>query len=448
MDDLTSHVGGAPVAPPIDIRAPLGARHLGSRDALLHDLHALRQRQVEEGEAFLIVINIADTKAYDDIIRIFGYKFADNILGLRVENLESLTQAISLHQVGFWSIGLIYQPAKLENPENFFNMLVEHLREPIICRGIPIPIRAGIGICDLRKGIGSTEDLLQSTFIAGQTSSMLGTGWTLCNYDLESDHRRAFSLIADLGYALSTSNEFELCFQPRMDLRSGRCVGTEALLRWRHPHLGAVAPNEFIPLAEMTGLMRALTDWVLNHAARQTMEWHRKGMYLSVSVNISVRNLEEPDFVERLTDIIGAYGLTPEFLELELSESRMFLNLETAKSQLTTLRNMGVKIAVDDFGTGPNSFEYLQTIPVSIMKIDHSLIGSMKDSLRNQTVVKSMINMAHDLSMQVVGEGVESRETLSLLAGWGCDCVQGYLLSRPLYAAEFETWYLTTFPII
>jgi EAL domain-containing protein (putative c-di-GMP-specific phosphodiesterase class I) len=433
------------------LNPPDGARTgasplLPNRELLLREIQAMRQRPLAEDEAFLIVVNIADTKAYDDIIRIFGYKFADNILGIRLETLDFLAAQATLYQVGFWSVGLIFVPRKSETLDGFLNTLVENLANPIICRGIPIPMKAGVGVCDLKKGLGSTEDLLQSTYIAGQAACMTSSGWSVCNYELADDHRRAFSLIADIGYSLTQANEFELCYQPRMDLRSSRCIGAEALLRWQHPYLGPVTPNEFIPLVEMTGLMRELTDWVLSRAIYQIGRWQAEGVDIKISANISVRNLEEPDFVRRLQAMLDYAGLTSRHLELELSESRMFVDPYTARNTLDALRQMGIGISVDDFGTGPNSFAYLQNTPANIMKIDQSLIFAMKDNLRNQIVVKSMIGMAHDLSMEVVAEGVETHETLAMLAKWGCNCAQGYFLSRPMYADEFSAWYLRNFP--
>jgi EAL domain-containing protein (putative c-di-GMP-specific phosphodiesterase class I) len=442
MDDLVLRTATEAAAVTDVAATETPAGRLQNREALLASLQGARQKAANEGEAFLVVINIADTKAYDEIIRIFGYSFADNMLDIRLAALEVQTGHLALHRVGFWSIGFLYVPARRERPGHFFATLAEQLREPMICRGIPIPIRAGIGVCDLFKGAGSTEDLLQATFMAGQASSLSGQSFTLCNPDITQDHRRAFMLIADLGDSLAAQTAFELNFQPRLDLRTGKCTSAEALLRWRHPQLGPVAPGEFIPIAEMTGLMRALTDWVVARAAAQTVDWHRKGMALNVSVNISVRNLDEPDFVERLSALIGKYGLPPKCLELELSEQRGFMNPALAKAQLAALRALGVRIAIDDFGTGPNSLDDLETSPADIMKINQSLTRAMKDRPRSRAIVKSLIAMAHELGMQVAAEGVEDRDSAGQLAAWKCDFAQGFLFSRPLPAAAFEAWYL------
>lgn len=442
MDDVVSRTASSAAPPTAPDPLESHTARLQGREALLRVLQAARQKVTTEGEAYLVVINIADTKAYDEIIRIFGYSFADNIMDIRLAALEIQIGHLTLHRVGFWSIGFIYAPARREQPSHFFTALAELLRAPMICRGIPIPIRAGIGICDLFKGVGSTEDLLQSTFMAGQASSLSGHGWTLSNPDIAQDHRRAFMLIADLGDSLANQTAFELNFQPRLDLRSGKCTAVEALLRWRHPQLGPVAPGEFIPIAEMTGLMRVLTDWVIARAVAHTIDWHRKGMALNVSVNISVRNLDEPDFVERLSALIGKFGLPPKYLELELSEARAFMNPDLAKAQLAALRALGIRIAIDDFGTGPSSLDYLETCPADIMKISQSLTRAMKDRPRSKAIVKSLTAMAHELGMQVVAEGVEDKHTAAQLTSWNCDFGQGFLFSRPLAPTAFEAWYL------
>jgi EAL domain-containing protein (putative c-di-GMP-specific phosphodiesterase class I) len=436
-----------PLMPAVPYRSFLGTKEppqsgpaLASRDALLREMHAIRQNPMTHGDVFLVVINIADTKAYDEIIRIFGYKFADAILSIRLENLASLTKEMKLHQVGFWSIGIIFKPAEHEVPEAFFDALVDHFAAPIICRGIPIPIKAGIGVCRLSRGLGSTEDLLQATYIAGQTSGRMAKSWATCNYSIGENHQRAFSLIADISYALAETQEFELCFQPRRSLKTGNCVAAEALLRWRHPTFGAVTPHEFIPLAEITGLIRELTEWVLTRAVAQAANWHRNGFHFKVAVNISVRNLEEVDFVNRVREILARFGFASSYLELEISESQNLFDPELARIQLTKLRELGISVSVDDFGTGTNSFTYLQTMPVRAIKIDDSLVQTIKNDPKNQAVVKSMIGLAHSLGVECVAEGVENQEALLLLTNWGCDYAQGYFLGRPMYAGEFDAW--------
>jgi EAL domain-containing protein (putative c-di-GMP-specific phosphodiesterase class I) len=430
----------------VSFSAPVATHQLMDRDLLIKQLRVVRQEKLKPREVFLIVINIADTKKYDEIIRIFGYKFADDLLKVRLADLEFLGSRQSVYHVGFWSIGMIFHASKKEQYDEALEKLIMHLSRPIICRGIPVPIQAGVGVCDLARGLGSVEDLLQSTFLAGQIGSKIPRGWAECNYELEDDHRRAFSIISEVGHSLTTLNEFELLYQARIDLKTSRCNAAEALLRWHHPVLGLVTPDEFIPLVEMTGLIRELTGWVLSRAVEQAAQWRKAGLKITVCVNISEKNLEEEDFTERLESLLHVHGVKPEQLELEFSESQPFNDNMAARATLTRLRELGINIAIDDFGTGRNSLEYLESVPANVLKMDRSLIASMTKNLRHQVIVKSIISMAHDLGMTLVAEGLESPAILSQLVAWNCDYAQGYLFGRPQKPEDFLSWYTKSHP--
>ena len=417
-----------------------GPETLRDRMDLLREINLVRQGRLVERRLFLIVINIADTKKYDEIIRVFGYKFADDLLGIRLADLEFITRRQPAFRVGFWSVGLVFQADDERDYEAALSRLLSMLAKPLICRGIPVTIRGGVGVCDLARGLGSAEDLLQATFLAGQAGAELPSGWLECNYDLSDDHRRAFALIAEAEASLATNSEFELSYQARVDLRSWRCMGAEALLRWHHPTLGLVMPDEFVPLIEMTGLVRELTAWVLTRAVAQTASWHAEGFNLKTCVNISAKNLAEPDFVGRLVALLEHYRLPPAFLELEFSERHRFENIEDAEQHLRALRELGVGLSLDDFGTGPNGFTSLETIPANVVKIDRRLINSVANSARQQALVKSLIRLAHEMGMQVVAEGLELPATQKMLLEWGCDAVQGFLINRPMPAEPFMAW--------
>ena len=407
---------------------------LRERSLLLREIVAAQQEKAAERRTFLVVINIADTKNYDDIIRVFGYKFADDLLNIRLADLDFIRQDQPAFRVGFWSIGLIYRTTGEDDLRYSWAKLNAVLAKPLICRGIPISIKAGIGICDLMKSPIAAEDLLQATYLAGQAGAASPTGWTECNYDLAEDHRRAFTLISDAGHALTTADEFQLSYQARVTLRSGQADAVEALLRWYHPVLGRVTPDEFIPLIEATGLVRDLTSWVLAYAIAQAAKWHSDNQKLKICVKISTKSLEEDDFVSRLRELLETYKFPPAYLELEFSERRSFSNLPVARGRLLELREMGVNISIDDFGTGTNSFWSLENIPANILKIDRNMIKSLPDNVRHQALVKSMIRMAHELDMEVVAEGVETAAVRDMLHGWNCDFAEGFMLYRPIPA--------------
>lgn len=416
------------------------ATSLRDRAQLLREINLSRQREPAERQVFLVVINIADTKRYDEIIRVFGYKFADDLMNIRLLDLDFISARQPTFRVGFWSIGLIFHASSRQDYEASLDQLIKVLAQPLICRGIPVYIQAGVGICDLARGLGSAEDLLQATFLAGQAGAQKNTGWAECKYDLAEDHRRAFSLIAHAGHSLATPYEFELNYQARVELSSWRCYAAEALLRWRHPTLGMVMPDEFIPLIEMTGLMRELTAWVLSRALAQLTKWHNEGLRLQVCVNVSSKNLDEPDFVTRLAELLEQNRLEARFVELEFSDEHSFTDIGLAHQHLAELRALGVSVAIDDFGAGRNGFGSIENLAADVIKIDRRLIRAMLDNPRQQAVVQTIIEMAHRLGMKVVAEGLENPATLKLLHGWGCEAAQGFLINRPMPAETFAEW--------
>jgi EAL domain-containing protein (putative c-di-GMP-specific phosphodiesterase class I)/GGDEF domain-containing protein len=261
-------------------------------------------------------------------------------------------------------------------------------------------------------------------------------------YSESSDTRyqRRFNLIADFREALQVENQLQLVYQPRVDAASGHCNGAETLLRWHHPQLGNVPPGEFVPLVENTSMARALTDWVMRQAIRQAALWYRQGVRLRVSINIAAANLEEEDFISRLMGYLRSEKLPLSAIELELTESGLISNGRQAREKLETLMAKGIRVAIDDFGTGYSSLAYLHAIPAHVVKIDRCFITGLSHRRNSQTLVRSMISMAHDLGYSVVGEGVETEEQRQVLQSLGCDEIQGYLYAKPLGAEDFSQW--------
>jgi EAL domain-containing protein (putative c-di-GMP-specific phosphodiesterase class I) len=234
------------------------------------------------------------------------------------------------------------------------------------------------------------------------------------------------------------NNELCLHYQPLVDVETGQIEGAEALVRWVHPEYGRIPPAKFIPLAEETGLILPLGDWVLREACRQATSWHRDGHPLSVSVNLSAKQFVQTDLVENIASVLRSNGLRPEWLEIELTESTIIENAAAAVRMLNSMKDLGVTVSVDDFGTGYSSLSYLRRFPVDRLKIDRSFIMQMEKDPRDQAVVRAIIDLAHALGLKVTAEGVETRAQHHLLRRLGCNTVQGYLMSPPLPASEFE----------
>ncbi|AVH70529.1 EAL domain-containing response regulator [Nostoc sp. 'Lobaria pulmonaria (5183) cyanobiont'] len=233
--------------------------------------------------------------------------------------------------------------------------------------------------------------------------------------------------------------EFEIYYQPIVDIASGKIVAAESLLRWQSPELGMIYPTEFIPLAESTGLIVPIGKWVLKRVCQQIKSWRDAGIRsFIVAVNLSVIEFNQPDFIHNIVTFLAINELEPHYLELELTESMIMQDVNRAIATMSELQSLGVKIAIDDFGTGYSSLIYLTNFPINTLKIDRYFIHNVANNLRKSAITKPLIEMAHNLNLDVVAEGVETEAELGFLRQHNCNSMQGFLFSRPLPAAEFE----------
>ncbi len=242
-----------------------------------------------------------------------------------------------------------------------------------------------------------------------------------------------------LGRAIQ-AQQLVLYFQPKINLQDDQIYAFEALVRWQHPELGLIPPSEFIPLAEMSSLIYPLTHWVLENSIRQCQAWRRLGYSLGVAVNLSVRNLMDERIVGDLRKMLVLYNLPADALELEITESMIMHDPERALDVLEQLADLGVTLSIDDFGTGYSSLAYLKRLPVRTLKIDYSFVCGMLEDKQDQIIVHSTINLAHNLGLYVVAEGVESAEVWAELKHLGCDAAQGFYLGMPMPAVDSVAW--------
>lgn len=248
-------------------------------------------------------------------------------------------------------------------------------------------------------------------------------------------------MISDFGDALREEGQLSLVYQPRVDLNTGECVGAEALLRWQHPHLGTISPAEFIPAVEQTSLAHPLTKWVLDAALAQLSTWRAAGSELRVSINVSASNLGDSGFAQQVQLQAMKHRVRPDWVELEITESAIMGDVDKAIDQLTALVEAGLHVAIDDFGTGHSSLAYLQKLPGRILKIDQSFVRDIAQGDREQTLIRSMVSLAHNLGYRVVAEGVETAEVRDLLIEMNCDEAQGYFYGRPMSPEAFASWH-------
>jgi EAL domain-containing protein (putative c-di-GMP-specific phosphodiesterase class I) len=238
------------------------------------------------------------------------------------------------------------------------------------------------------------------------------------------------------------NQEFSLCYQPQFDLRNNQLIGVEALFRWHHPELGSVPPSEFIPLAEQGGQIIDMGYWILAEACSQYQHWQRQGFpTFKLAVNLSLEQLKQPDFVRRIQRILQDTQMPPQHLQLEVTESLVFENVDQVIAILKDLNRLGIQLAIDDFGTGYSSLSVLQHLPIHILKIDRSFLDGLKVVGKARVILESIINLGHRLKLNVIDEGVENQEQISILHALRCDVVQGYFYSRPLTTEKITHYF-------
>jgi diguanylate cyclase (GGDEF)-like protein len=313
------------------------------------------------------------------------------------------------------------------------------LNEPIDVSGLLLDARADIGV-SLFPGHGTDADaLLRRSSIALGHAMRSGGGAALFKGGLDTECAQRLSLMGDLRGGIDR-NELQLFCQPKLQLSSGRVCGAEALVRWQHPRLGLINPDEFIKLAESSGLITPLTYWVLDASLRQSYAWHEQGLLHPLSVNLSARDLRDPRLLDRIGGALATWGARPGWIEFELTESALMEDPAGALDTLKRLKRLGVSLTIDDYGTGYSSLSYLRRLPVDAIKIDRSFVTDMLGNEDSAVIVRSTIELAHNLHLEVVAEGVEDRRTFDELAALGCDMAQGFCISRPIPADEFRAW--------
>lgn len=313
------------------------------------------------------------------------------------------------------------------------------MEPPAVIDGGPLDIEVNMGVAVYPQHGEEPSVLLSHADVAMRIAKTEVGGIHIYESDNDPHSRRRLRLLGELRLAIN-QNKLVLYYHPQIDIASGKIMGVEALVRWPRTGDDMVLPLEFIPLAEQTGLIRPLTLWVLEEAARQCAHWHAAGLDLKVSINLSARNLQDPSLPNILATILTSSHVSAESLILEVTESAVMLQPERALKILTQLHEMGTGLSVDDFGTGYSSLAYLKKLPVSELKIDQSFVFGMVKNENDGIIVRSTIDLAHNLGLKVVAEGVEDRETLQLLAILGCDRGQGYLFARPMPPQDLSAW--------
>jgi predicted signal transduction protein with EAL and GGDEF domain len=322
------------------------------------------------------------------------------------------------------------------------NRIISELAAPVDIRGHQIMAGASIGIVLSSAGAENPADLMQAADVAMYAAKTTGKGrYQLYEPALQSALLDRLERTADLQRA-TNFREFEVYYQPIVRLADGGLVGYEALVRWNHPERGLLAPGEFIPLAEETGLIVPLGRWVLHEACRQTRHWqihHESAQVIRISVNVSAKQFQHVDLVADVSSALHDAGLDPQSLILEMTESILVDNVDAIIVRMWELKQIGVSLAIDDFGTGYSSLSYLRDFPVDILKLDKSFVDDLGTPTESGALAESIVMLANKLHLQMTAEGIETKEQLDLLRSFGCPVGQGYYFAKPLKSSKVDS---------
>jgi diguanylate cyclase (GGDEF)-like protein/PAS domain S-box-containing protein len=415
------------------------ATGLPNRPLLQKRLEEALEKGRRDGRPLALLLMILDN--YRDIANTLGHQNADFMIRDLVGRLaEVLGEGDRVARLRGDEFAIVLPGAEAALALQVAAKIQKTLEQPFMVERLPIEVGAHIGISLFPAHGDTAELLLRRADTAVRAALEGGTGGVVYAPERDPYDPARLALLGELRQALE-ADQLQLHYQPKVDLKSHRMTGTEALLRWKHPRRGMVPPDQFIPLAERTGLIRPLTRWVLDHALSQCKAWSRQRQDITVAVNLSARDLQDPQLVDHVMGLLESKGLTSERLQLELTESAVMADPAHAARAFGELKRRGVTVAIDDFGTGYSSLAYLQTMPVSELKIDKSFVERLAGNGRQDAaIVRTTNELGHNLGLKVVAEGVEDAKTLEMLSGLGCDSAQGYFIARPMPAADLVGW--------
>lgn len=387
-----------------------------------------------------VALLLMDLDRFKDINNTLGHHVGDLLLqqvGMRLR--EVVKEPGIVARAGGDEFALLLLGSDREGAIAAARGMLGALDRPFLLDGLSLNIRGSIGIaiCPDHGEDGNT--LMRRADVAMYVAKQHGQGFALYSPEVDQYSPRRLRLVADMDGAL-VRRELFLHYQPKVSLSTRRMIGVEALARWEHPELGLVGPDEFIPLGEHAGWIRSFTLWGIEEALRQCALWRGMGLEVIVAVNLSVRNLQDVNLTEKVVELLESSGVTAPWLDLEITESDVMSDAEHAMKVLTRLSEIGVRVTIDDFGTGYTSLSYLKKIPADEIKIDKSFILNMAVDEDDAAIVRSTIDLGHNLGFKVSAEGVEDQETMDRLVALGCDAVQGFFLSPPVSAADLLQW--------
>ncbi len=412
---------------------------LPNREQFRHDLRqAILRARNEDSPCAIMLLDMDRFKHVNDVL---GHRFGDRLLRAVAERLreEALHEGDILARLSGDEFGILLARADAKDAKVVAERVQRSFERPITLDDHTVDLGAGVGIASCPDHGLEADSLLSRAEIAMYAAKQHKSGTVVYQPGLDSTSEESLTLLSELRYAVD-HEQLRLFLQPKINLRTGLVVGAEALVRWEHPTRGLVPPLRFIPFAEQTGFIRVLTAWMLEQSALMSSLLAADGQPMKLSVNLSTRDLMDQELPNKLEKLLSLHAVDASTLILEITESAIMDDPERALGTLNRLHAMGLKLSIDDFGTGYSSLAYLKRLPVDELKIDKSFVMNMESDLQDAKIVRSTVDLAHNLGLTVVAEGVENAKSWKLLAGLACDEVQGYLIARPMPASQFPAW--------
>ena len=388
----------------------------------------------------LLSVMILDLDRFKYVNDTLGHPVGDLVLREVATRLRGLLrESDTVARLGGDEFAILLPSGDTERAGVVAHKIMQALEQPIVVEEQPIDVGTSIGIVFFPQHGDDADTLLRQADIAMYAAKRSKSGFAIYDTRLEEHRQEHLTLLGELRRAID-QDELVLFYQPKFNLANSLVTGVEALIRWQHPTRGSVPPSEFIPFAEQTGNIRMITRWVIESALQQCATWQTAGRPLKISINISARDLLDKELVGFVDATLRRYQVSPALICLELTESALMEDPVRARETLQQLHTLGVKLSMDDYGTGYSSLAYIKNLALDELKIDRAFVASMNTDAQNAAIVRSTIDLGHSLGMIVVAEGVETEHELDALKLYGCDYAQGYQICRPVNAVDLMQW--------
>lgn len=382
-----------------------------------------------------------DLNRFKHVNDVLGHSAADKLLVGVAERLKSSCKSENdiVARLGGDEFGIILANTNTQTALDIARRLQSALETPIALNDSFVDLSAGVGIANYPEHTSDIEELVSRAEIAMYAAKNSPSGICVYSSNLDGENDENLSLISEIKLAIE-QNQLSLFVQPKIDFITGKVLAVEALVRWNHPERGLLYPDMFIPFAEQTGHISKISHWMLSEASRYAAIWQKHGLNITLAVNLSARDLIDIELPNKLKEILIKHGLSANSLSLEITESSIMDDPARALETVERIAKMGISLSIDDFGTGYSSLAYLKRLPVNELKIDKSFVINLEHDPDDVTIVKSTIELGHNLGLKVVAEGIENRKSWDILKSMGCDYGQGYLMSKPMNADQLIEW--------